>query len=84
MTATQVDPRVIADALLMGTDDLARVLTKWAQESLPSLDYDRNWEPTSLDTFDDAMERARNYLVAAHEAQKAWEQDNPETPEEVE
>ena len=78
MTATQVDPRVIADALLMGTDDLARVLTKWAQEALPSLDYDRKWEPTSLEYFDDAIERARNYLVAAHEAQKAWTEDNPD------
>lgn len=78
MTATQVDPRVIADALMMGTDELARVLTKWAAESMPTPEYDRAWTPTSLEDFDDRVERARNYLVAAHEAQKAWEEDNPE------
>lgn len=77
MTATQVDPRVIAEALFMDTSDLARVLTKWAGEALPRLDYDHAWEPTSLDVFDNAVERARNYLVAAHEAQKAWSEDNP-------
>lgn len=81
MTATQVDPRVIAEALFMDTSDLARILTKWAKEALPDPNYDRAWEPMALEDFDYAVERARNYLVAAHEAQKAWEHDNPEEPE---
>lgn len=81
-TAQEVDPRVIAEALFIGTDDLARVLTKWAAEEVPSPDYDRSWEPMSLEDFDYRVERARNYLVAAWEAQKAWAEDNP--PDEIE
>lgn len=77
MATTTADPRVIAEALAIGTDDLARMLTKWANEALPKPDYDRNWEPTSMVDFDNAVERARNYLLAAHEAQTAWEEDNP-------
>lgn len=78
MTATQVDPRAIAESLMVGTDELARQLTFWASDAMPSLDYDSNWEPTSLADFDQAIGRARNYLVAAHEAQKAWAEDNPD------
>ena len=81
MTATTVDPRVIAESLAIGTDDLARMLTTWSREALPQPDYDRNWEPTSMVDFDNAVDRARNYLLAAHEAQTAWEEDNPEEPE---
>lgn len=81
MTTAQVDPRVIAEALFIDTSDLARLLTKWAKDELPAPDYDRNWEPMPLEDFDRQVERARNYLVAAHEAQKAWSEDNPEEPE---
>jgi hypothetical protein len=81
MTATQIDPRVIAESLFITTDDLARVLTKWAAEELPKPDYDRAWEPMALEDFDYAVARARNYLVAAHEAQRAYNEDNPEEPE---
>ena len=81
MTATQVDPRVIAEALFMGTEDLARILTKWAKDELPTPEYDRAWKPMALEDFDNAVERSRNYLVAAHEAQRAYNEDNPEEPE---
>lgn len=81
MEATTVDPRVIAESLQMDTEDLARVLTTWAREALPRPEYERNWEPMALEVFDAAVERSRNYLVAAHEAQKAWEQDNPRDTE---
>lgn len=84
MADTTVDPRVIAQALYMDdTSDLARVLTKWAEEALPTVEYDRTWEPTSLEQFDDAVARARNLLVAAHEAQAAWNEDNPPEPDEA-
>ena len=79
---TTVDPRVIAEALQMDTMDLARVLTKWAKEALPQPDFDRNYEPSSLDSFDDAVAVARRYLVAAHEAMNAWNIDNPPDPDE--
>lgn len=82
MTAIQLDPRVIAESLFMDTSDLARILTKWAKDELPAPEYDRAWEPMALEDFDAAVERARNYLVAAHEAQKAWNEDNPEELEE--
>lgn len=81
MESTTVDPRVIAESLDIGTDDLARMLTKWAADALPILDYDHNWEPTSLATFEDAVARSRRYLEQAHEAQKAWDEDNPPEPE---
>ena len=77
MEGTTVDPRMIAKALLIGTCDLARVPTTWAGEAMPTPNYDHAWEPMALEDFDYAVERARYYLVAAHEAQKAWEEDNP-------
>lgn len=77
-TSIPVDPRVIADALHMDTSDLARVLTVWAGEALPSLSYERAWAPTPLEDFDDAVARSRALLVSAHEAQRAWDEDNPE------
>lgn len=78
---TAVDPRVIADALGMDTLDLARVLTKWAGEALPIVEFDSKWKPTDLDYFDSRVEQARAQLISAHEAYKAWEQDNPEDDE---
>ena len=77
MTTATVDPRVIAEALYIGTDDLARLLTKWAQSELPSLDFDKEWAPPPLDQFEDRVEAARRYLVAAHAAMDAWNEDNP-------
>ncbi len=80
--ATTIDPRVVAAALYMETDDLARYLTSQANHALPTIEYDRNWEPTSLASFDERVARARLLLVAAHEAQAAWNEDNPPEPEE--
>lgn len=76
-TAIPVDPRVVAEALHMGTDDLARVLTGWANDAMPRLEYDTKWEPTALDYFDTRVAEARRLLVDAHAAQAAWEADNP-------
>lgn len=78
MTVVTLDPRDVAEALHIGTDDLARLLTGWAKEEMPDIDFDRKWEPTDLDTFDERVARARRYLEDAHEAMKAWNQDNPE------
>ncbi len=80
MTVIAVDPRVIAESLHIDTDDLARLLTRWAAEALPSPNYDK-WEPTALKHFDERVRTARAYLVDAHKAQKAWNQDNPPDPE---
>jgi hypothetical protein len=76
-TAIPVDPRTVAEALRIETTDLARMLTRWADEALPTLEYDRSWAPPRLDYFDEQVATARAYLVDAHEAQKAWEIDNP-------
>jgi len=77
MTTVTLDPRDVAAALHMDTDDLARVLTKWAAEELPVPEFDRTYSPTTLEVFDRCVGRARNYLVAAHEAMDAWNTDNP-------
>jgi hypothetical protein len=77
MEAIQLDARKVASALHMGTDDLARLLTEWAGEAMPTLEYDRNWSPTSLQGFDESVARARRYLEDAHAAQAAWDADNP-------
>jgi len=78
MTTPTVDPRVIAEALHMdGTEDLARVLTKWTDEALPTLNFDTKWEPPSMEYFERAVDRSRRLLLSAHEAMDAWYQDNP-------
>jgi hypothetical protein len=75
MDGTIVDPRVIADALQMDTKELARVLTTWSGEALPMIGFNANWIPTSLDNFDENVSRSRRYLEAAHEAMRAWDED---------
>ncbi len=77
MDAQTVDPRVIAEALQMDTLDLARVLTKWAGEALPKLDFAARFEPPDLGRFEDAVTVARRYLESAHAAMAAWNEDNP-------
>jgi hypothetical protein len=77
MNGIEIDPRIVAEALQLDTLDLARVLTKWANEALPHPDFDMKFEPSSLENFDDAVAVSRRYLEAAHEAMAAWNQDNP-------
>lgn len=83
MNDTTINPRDVAQALDMDTMDLARVLTKWAGEALPTLDFDHKWEPTPLDSFDESVARARRLLESAHEAMAAWNLDNPPEPDEA-
>jgi hypothetical protein len=75
MSAIHVDPRVIADALHIELDDLIRMLNDWAAEEMPSVKYSDKYAPTDLDTFDECVARARQYLVEAHAAQHAWDVD---------
>lgn len=82
MNATQVDARVIANALHIDTMDLARLLTGWAKDAMPNVEFDRNWEPLALEDFDDRVATARTYLVEAHAAMQAWNTDNPPDTEE--
>jgi hypothetical protein len=82
-TPIAVDPRVIAQALHMDdTSDLARLLTKWAQEALPRLEFDREWEPPSMESFEESVDRSRRLLRDAHEAMAAFNEDFP--PDETE
>ena len=85
MTTTQVDPRVIAESLQMDTYDLAHVLVTWAGEALPSPTFETSTVrgPMPLDVFDERVATARRYLESAHAAFAAWEDDNPEDPEEA-
>lgn len=82
MTATQIDPRSLVEAL--GLDDtmaLARVFRTWVNEELEYLgrdivsddfpEYDR------VDNFDTRMAQVRHWLVAAVAAEQAWNEDNP-------
>lgn len=82
--AVTVDPRMIAETLQMDTYALAETLVGFANDSLPTIDFEaREFRgPMPLDRFDDAVERARRHLEGAHEAFKAWLQDNPDDPEE--
>jgi hypothetical protein len=66
---TITDPRAIAATLDMDTYQLAEQLVTWANDALG---------PMPLEDFDAQVEKARRYLENAHEAFKAWMQDNPE------
>lgn len=81
MNATYVDPRVVAEALHMDTMQLAELLTKWAGDALPRVDFTRDYRPMELDAFDERVATARTYLVEAHAAMQAYDEDNPETEE---
>jgi len=78
--ATIVDPRVIAATLQMDTYQFAETLTGWAADSLPSIGFEerKSRGPSSLEAFDEQVEKARRYLEAAHEAFAAYLADNPE------
>jgi hypothetical protein len=81
VTATQIDPKTLAEALnLEDTFALAGVLRRWAAEqiqwlgkSIPEdfVSYDR------LAKFDERVALARKHLEAAVAAEQSWNEDNP-------
>jgi hypothetical protein len=77
---TITDPRAIAATLDMDTYQLAEQLVTWANDALPTISFEaRDFRgPMPLEDFDAQVEKARRYLENAHEAFKAWMQDNPE------
>jgi len=81
---TQIDPRVIAESLQMDTYALSETLTVWANDALPSIGFETRdlRGPSSLDAFDEQVAKSRRYLEAAHEAFKAYTQDNPDENDE--
>jgi len=82
---TVSDPRAIAKALQMDAYQLAEQLTVWANEALPSIGFETRdlRGPQTLETFDERVTVARRYLENAHEAFKAWLEDNPDYPADV-
>jgi len=84
MTPTLIDPRKVAEMFQMDTYQLAEQLTAWAYDALPGGMFNSEdvFGPMPLEDFDAAVEKARRYLVDAHEAMKAWNADNP-TPEDA-
>lgn len=78
MDAIQLDPRDIAKALHMDTFALAELLTRWASDAVPAIEFSRAYAPLDLDLFDEQVANARVYLVEAHAAMDAYNLDNPE------
>jgi hypothetical protein len=80
MTATQIDPRQLAETFQMDTFELAEHLGSWAYDALPgggAIFGGDQFGPMSLDDFDEAVAKARRYLADANECMKAYLEDNP-------
>lgn len=79
MTAIQVDPRTVADALHIGVDDLAKLLAEWGAERLndtaAGMDFERRTGAVTLEEFDEGVARARRFFADAHAAYREYAKD---------
>lgn len=79
MTAIQVDPRVIADALHLELSQLTNLLAGWCVDQLGNVgtrvDFERRDGPLTPDEFDAMIAKARTYLEEAHACYREYLKD---------
>jgi hypothetical protein len=85
MTSIRLGPQALAAQLNMDNYELAENLTAWAYTALPGSMWHagETFGPMPLGEFDEAVAKARRYLVDANESMAVWLRENP-TPDDSE